>query len=154
MHDSRKQFHYSLDSLLGKRHFDLAVLKIEEAHAQQAFSEKVRELDALVKRVIHLEDEIRRVQSGETPIIPDRLNSMMLFLKHQRENVEQKVKERQQVELVHQQITQQIRTLKQSIKSLEKNKASKQQQYATLQRRAGFIEMDNLWLARKQNSQA
>lgn len=148
MHDSRKQFHYSLDSLLKKRNFDLSVLVTEEQHAKQAFSEKTRELDELMHIVINLEGEIRKIQSDETQIIPERLNGMTLFLEQQRDLVVQKIKQVKQAELLHRQIIEQMRKLKQSIKSLEKNKGHRQQQHGIMLQHAVFIEMDNLWLAR------
>mgnify|MGYP001586355018 CR=1 FL=1 len=149
MHDSRKQFHYSLDSLLRKRNFDISVLTVEEQNAKQVFSEKTKELDALVSRMEELEDEIRRAQSGEALIIPERMNGMRLFLVHHREIVKQKSAELQQAETVYRQIAEQLKKLRQSVKGLEKNKVSKKQQYNVMHERAGFIEMDNLWLARR-----
>lgn len=154
MQDSRKQFHYSLESLLRKRNFDVSVLKVEEQRARQVFTEKTGELDSLVKTMIELEMEMRLAQSEETLIIPERLNGIRLFLEHQREVVMQKTQELRQAESVYRQIAEQLTKLMQSIKSLEKNRNHKKRQHDDMHERAGFVEMDNLWLARRQNTRA
>lgn len=152
MHDSRKQFYYSLDTLLKKRNFDIAALRIEETHARQAYANKAKELEVLLENATDTENQIRAAQAGETMIIPERLNGMRLFLDYLRESVKQKSQELRQAEIIYQQIVDQIKTTKQSIKSLEKNKDRKKREHVVEQERMGFIEMDDLWLSKKLDS--
>jgi predicted nucleic acid-binding Zn-ribbon protein len=152
MHDSRKSFTYSLDSLLKKRNFDHDLLLLELRQAKQALDEKAVELEAAMNAVTDIEEQVRRAQSEEAIIDPERIRSMTLFLRCQCAAVKETTEQLRQLESIHQQIREQIRKTRQSIKSLEKNKTNKKKQFIMTQQRANFVEMDDLWLTKTGDS--
>lgn len=152
MHDSRKRFAYTLDSLLKKRNFDHDLLKLEQRQAKQALDEKVAKLEAEVNIVTEIEEQVRMAQGEEVNIDPDRIRSMTLFLHYQRVAVRETMEQLKQLDSIHQQIVEQIRKTKQSIKSLEKNKTNKKKQFDMTQQRANLVEMDDLWLTKTGNT--
>ena len=144
-----KAFRYSLEALIKKRNWDLDVQRMEEARARQILEQRNDEQQQLEDYIAELERGIREAGARDVQLNPDRYNAMTAFLNDQRARLEEKKKQAAQARRIHDQIIDQIQSVRKSIKSLEKHKERKKKDFEMVANRSELIENDDMWLVHK-----
>ncbi|MBI3900275.1 MAG: hypothetical protein HY308_18580 [Gammaproteobacteria bacterium] len=149
-----KRFRYSLDPLLKKRQMDWSIVKVEEANAKSVVAKKENELKGIEGVIDETETLLR--QSGEqgATIDRERQQSILNYLAFRHQDLNEKRKQLEQANKVHQQISRNLGTIRQGIKALEKHQSKKLGEYTDENIRREHKQLDELWLIAQGGSAA
>lgn len=140
------RFRYQLESLLKKRTAERDEQLHERALAQTEMEERRSEWETVRDVVLRVEQELRGVAGFGTRLDPGEQARLRAYLQEKREEARER---RQALDAAEQKLAQidaELRTVLESIRTLEKHRDGQRNEFETEWRRREQGLMDELWL--------
>lgn len=144
-----KPFRYSLEALLRKRNWDLDALRQEERETYALVESQFAICEELQAQKRDVEAEIRASSARHSDIQPEMYTALRTFLTEKREALSVANTRLDEVKETHAEIMERVLAAKQSVRTLERHRDTKEAEYRIEQERAVIKQSDELWLLRR-----